>query len=173
MTILDDGQSLLSDFESQASRFRSVSSEVDSLPIEEREYRVGDVIVKLHCSPGWEEPSWLFPAWRRLLKLQQLERGWDSYGALPVKAGVAAAAIQFLLETLDRDAPRPEIMPLPNGRLQIEWHEAGVDLEIEVAEHGPVAFYFCDLETGFEVEQRVFGNLRKIHECLRAIESPS
>ena len=173
MTVLDDGQSLLSDSESEPSRLRPMSTEVDSLPIEEREYRVGDVIVKLRCSPEWEEPGWLFPVCRRFLELQQLAPDWDSYGARPVKAGVVAAAIQFLLETLDRDSPRPEIMPLTSGRLQVEWHVSGVDLEIEIAERGPAELYFCDLKTGVEVEQRVFGDLRKIHECLRAIESPS
>lgn len=98
-------------------------------------------------------PDWLVPACDRIVDLVELSPGWDGHDGKPVDFDVAAFAIQFLLETLEPEGPGPVIVPLSYGGLQLEWHEQGIDLEIEIEAPNKIFVSFEDQETGRELER--------------------
>ena len=55
---------------------------------------------------------------------------------------------------MDESTPAPQLVPTPSGGIQAEWHENGIDLEIETLSSTRFAFYFEDLESG-EIEDGV------------------
>lgn len=76
-------------------------------------------------------------AWRqavidRLDELCKLEVGWDGYRGLPISFANVNFAASVLGSACPLDAPAPQIVPGPNGDLQIEWHSATTDIELHV-----------------------------------------
>ncbi len=68
----------------------------------------------------------------RLRQLLHLPVGWDGYQAGPVSPGIVDFASSILASVMTPDAPIPSIVPSSNGRLQIEWHRKGLDIELFV-----------------------------------------
>jgi hypothetical protein len=64
-------------------------------------------------------------------RLRRLEAGWDGYGALPVHADIIQAAKALVRGLSPNIAPRPRVVPLSSGGLQIEWTAGNVALELE------------------------------------------
>lgn len=63
----------------------------------------------------------------RLAELERLAPGWDSDGGLPVARRHANRAMQFLVRLAADEAtslPVPDIVPLADGGVQLEWHVA-------------------------------------------------
>jgi hypothetical protein len=58
--------------------------------------------------------------------------------------------------------PRPSIVPLSNGSLQIEWHCRGWDIEVEIAEPNWYQAWARDLSTGAEEETSPTCDLREL-----------
>ena len=65
---------------------------------------------------------------QKLSELASLPSDWDGDDALPIHADAIARALVVcrMLST------PPEIVPLNNGTVQLEWHCHDYDLEIEV-----------------------------------------
>jgi len=83
-------------------------------------------------------------AWReavvaRLNELCALPIGWDGYKAPPMSFTNANFALQMLLSACPSYAEEPQIVPGPNGDLQIEWHTLSADIELDV--RGPYDVY--------------------------------
>ncbi|WP_294534623.1 hypothetical protein [uncultured Rhodoblastus sp.] len=68
----------------------------------------------------------------RLGELCKLEDGWDGYCAPAVSFFNATFALNMLGSACPMDAPAPQIVPGPDGDLQIEWHTAAMDIELHV-----------------------------------------
>ena len=68
----------------------------------------------------------------KLNQLLRLERGWDALGAMRVSETAALAAVLWLDLLAEDDTFTPQIFPLPNGGVQIEWLAGGESLEIEI-----------------------------------------
>lgn len=98
-------------------------------------------------------PRWLAPARDRVSEIVQLPWGWDGHDGCPVKIDIAKFAIRFLLQVLAPESPAPQIVPLSGGGIQLEWHQNGVDLEIEIDAPNQVFVSFEDLESGMEFER--------------------
>lgn len=63
----------------------------------------------------------------RLAELERLAPGWDTEGGLPVARRHANRAMQFLVRLATDEAtslPVPDIVPLADGGVQLEWHVA-------------------------------------------------
>jgi len=82
---------------------------------------------------GWPQRAptpaieWRDVATARLAELERLAPGWDSDGGLPVRRRHANRAIQFLVRLMaDASTPiaLPDIVPLADGGVQLEWHVA-------------------------------------------------
>jgi len=74
----------------------------------------------------------------RLRLVQDLERGWDGDAADPVGEESIDAARELLL-TLKSDhaaAQDARMLPIADGRIQLEWHDADRSLEFEFTRPG-------------------------------------
>jgi hypothetical protein len=49
------------------------------------------------------------------------------------------AALSVLRQTMSRDSIAPQVVPTRDGGLQLEWHRAGVDLEVYIQPQGSVS----------------------------------
>lgn len=70
----------------------------------------------------------------KLDELGSLEKDWNSYGAPPI----SAAAIETASKWLDHVF----VGPMNDGGIQIEWHMAGLDFEIEIKADGSFGPWF-------------------------------
>ncbi len=97
----------------------------------------------------------LVPAVERLVRLLSLPENWDSYGAPRINPQAAEAAVGVLTQALVTGAPMPEIVPTNRGMVQLEWHQNGIDLEVEVMAPGRYLAFFRDRPHAREVEAEV------------------
>lgn len=79
-------------------------------------------------------------------ELLQLKENWNSYGGKPVQKGPMAAALAFIENMMRTPTPKPQMVPTSMGGVQLEWHEHGIDIEIEFYPNGGVGIAFEDLE---------------------------
>lgn len=68
----------------------------------------------------------------RLNQLLQLPQGWDGHRAKPVTERAAIAAMGVLFAVANDRSLSPQVVPLPDGGIQLEWHAGGYSIEIEV-----------------------------------------
>lgn len=76
--------------------------------------------------------SWADELSGRLNELTSLPRGWDGYFAPPIPFTNAAFAAALIDRLCIAGIEAPQIVPGNDGRLQIEWHSGGFDIELEV-----------------------------------------
>jgi hypothetical protein len=76
--------------------------------------------------------EWRDATFKRLEELVQLPVGWDGYDGLPVNLANAYFALQMLDTVCRTNTPTPQIVPMSDGGLQIEWHTLNEDIEIQV-----------------------------------------
>lgn len=83
---------------------------------------------------GWlpdrlRDAAWILDAVTALLGPAE---GWDGRRAHPVTQEAAMAALEIAGRLVAGHHLLPEIFPLPDGGLQLEWHVFGAGVEIEV-----------------------------------------
>ncbi len=108
------------------------------------------VIVGSASLGGWFEPTA-----NAIVRLLELQQGWDSYGAAQVDQSLANATLKLLVDVLGDDMPVPSVVPTSAGGIQVEWHIAGIDLEIETLSRHRFAVYFEDARTGEEWDDEI------------------
>lgn len=89
-------------------------------------------------------PDWMPQAENRLASIMRLSENWDSYGAQVVTVDSILSAIQLLVAVMKQGTPMPYILPTPTGGVQLEWHQFGIDLEVEVLPDGNYLIAFED-----------------------------
>jgi hypothetical protein len=95
---------------------------------------------------AWERGAHVVPreallteAREKLSRLLGLPSGWDGHTGQAL-APVAAMAMNGVLTELVRDdGPTPQLAPLPDGGIQVEWLVAGISLRIDVDTMGDVS----------------------------------
>lgn len=65
---------------------------------------------------------------------------------------VVRPAVRALLEHLPPRGAPPQVVPTNSGGIQLEWHEQGVDLEIEIFPAGEPVVYCSDRAAGTDWE---------------------
>jgi hypothetical protein len=70
-----------------------------------------------------------------LRRIQRLRPGWDGHHAVPVTQAAIYASASLLGKILDATSEPPQIFPLPDGSVQIEWY-AGDEIDIEIDSGG-------------------------------------
>lgn len=130
---------------------------VPALVRQERKYSSRGRIIKFEwtINRGTPLPAWLDPLMRGLADLLTLPVNWDTYGAPPIEWIVAKQAFQLMSDILDVEDPAPWVVPMSNGGIQLEWHENGSDLEIEIEPEGIAHGYWFHEETEKEVSLEV------------------
>ncbi len=115
------------------------------------------------------DPAWLPTVQERIRQLVGLPEGWDGHDGKPVKIDVARFALRLLRETLDPLGPAPQLVPLSYGGLQLEWHENGIDLEIEVEAANRIFVSFEDHSTGEQLEKEMSTDYREVSQIMRRL----
>lgn len=78
------------------------------------------------------EPPWKAATEKAFAGLATLEENWDTYGGKPIESEYIGAARFVLDQIMAHDTPPPQVTPMSNGSVQLEWCRNGVDLEIEM-----------------------------------------
>jgi hypothetical protein len=84
-------------------------------------------------------PGWVHPFVEQMKSVHALKPGWDGPEARPVSSEAFRATLVILEETMARDTIAPTVVPVSDGGLQLEWHCAGVDLEVYIERDGQVS----------------------------------
>ena len=108
----------------------------------------------------------LLPVIERVVDLAELPGGWNSYEANPVSATALHRTLEFLLEHVTPGVDHPAVVPTVRGGLQLEWHDNGLDVEVEIAPDGPVSLFVEDTVTGETSEMNLNGNEERMRQLL-------
>jgi hypothetical protein len=100
----------------------------------------------------------------KLYSLTELQAGWNSYGARPIRSDVIRHVGRWVPRLFQATTPEPAVVPRVNGGLQLEWHHKGIDLEIYVESPESIRFQVEDLTSAETAEAPLIGN----EELLRA-----
>ncbi len=102
----------------------------ESLPSAARKTRQPAAYIEV--SPdGASVPSWLAASLPGIGRLMTLPADWDHQGAPAIQRPAIKMALNALIEFMDETSSAPQWTPTPQGGVQLDWHERGVDLEIE------------------------------------------
>jgi hypothetical protein len=96
---------------------------------------------------------WLGEVIKKAGELLHLKPNWNSYGGKPIQKKAMAAALAFLERMMQAPTPRPQMVPTSQGGVQLEWHERGIDIEIEFYPDESVGIAFEDEELKQEMSK--------------------
>lgn len=74
----------------------------------------------------------------KLSRLLQLPLGWDGHRGSPVTPVVAMVTNALLELLVEDDGPTPQVQPMPDGGVAVDWLAAGASLRVEVERSGGV-----------------------------------
>jgi len=107
----------------------------------------------LVLSGSGQKPSWAQPAFLKMQELVNLDPGWDSHDAVPVRSDAILAAVAILSETMASNTKTPWIVPTVHGGIQMEWHKSQVDLEIEIKPNRTVSVFYVNEQDGRQLDE--------------------
>jgi hypothetical protein len=84
--------------------------------------------------------------------LRVLNPNWDGYGAPAIDPAIIEAARSFLATLPLGSIPRPQVVPLSNGALQLEWHAGPKSLELEFETPASIRYLQWDSQAILENE---------------------
>jgi hypothetical protein len=82
--------------------------------------------------PNQAVPAWLPIAIEHAAKLLSLPFNWDGEGGPPVQYKPIQNALNALCSIMNEHSALPQWTPTSAGGVQLDWHENGIDLEIEL-----------------------------------------
>ena len=85
-----------------------------------------------------------------LIEFLELPGGWNSYNARPIRKENVTFAVDFLGRVMRDGTPAPEVVPTVRGGVQLEWHRAGVNLEIAINVPEEVTVFAEEIDSGRE-----------------------
>ena len=95
-----------------------------------------------------EVPKGQFTSWLEaldgLVELLDFPDNWDSDGAPEIDVRCVRSLLELLFQISYPNTPPPAIVPTVFGGVQAEWHQKGLDLEIEVNSPNRFAVYCKD-----------------------------
>jgi hypothetical protein len=100
-------------------------------------------------------PAWEVAVEHALTCILELPDDWDEDGGEPIDPRVKAVTLTLLRAIMQPNSPTPDVLPVPNGWVQLEWHSRKVHFQIKVERPDRYAAYYYDYQTGREWEQEV------------------
>lgn len=94
-----------------------------------------------------ERKSWLKTTERKIRKLGELKRGWDSYGAYPVDPNSISTALEFIAELAGvTGICEPAVAGTPSGHVALmwSWKDGTRELEMAVLPTGELQYCLSD-----------------------------
>jgi len=113
-------------------------------------------ILNVYPTRWWKEVN------AQVRQLRALEQNWDKMGGTKIRNDVINFSLHMLEKTMDARTPAPNLTPLSNGGIIIEWHEVEIDFEIEVDKPFSAYLSFEDKEKGVEDEAEITLDLEKV-----------
>ena len=101
---------------------------------------------------GPDAPDWSGGVQADIRALGDLEPNWDGYGAPAIDPAVLAAAEAFVGKLPGILAPRPRVVPMSNGTLQLEWHAGPKSWELEFESPHSIRYLQWNPDEGVEEE---------------------
>jgi hypothetical protein len=83
--------------------------------------------------PEW---TWQVEPIKKILGALLLSENWDSYGGHTPRREAAVTAIEIIASITQEDPPRPRVVPLGTGGIQLEWKKGHRELEVECGPDG-------------------------------------
>ncbi len=114
-------------------------------------------------------PTWFGRALDQMTRFLQLPENWDSYGANAIDPRCVVESLRLVLDIIRPNTPAPSFVPTRSGGIQFEWHEHGIDLEVEVEAPSSCSVYFLNNHTKEEVELGLSYDLSRLIEFIDAI----
>lgn len=121
--------------------FPAVASLTESRDRHEFPFKRGKLVIEV---PRGEFTSWLEALGAGLVELLNLSDNWDSNGARAIDERCVQSLLELLFEVAYPNTPPPAIVPTVFGGVQAEWHQKGLDVEIEVNSPNRFAVYCKD-----------------------------
>jgi len=90
------------------------------------------------------EPGWLYRVLQGVQHVVALPTNWDSYGGARIQDAAVLTAMRLLSRTLGSLGVAPMVVPTSLGGIQLEWHQNGLDIEIDVTPAGGASAYVRD-----------------------------
>jgi hypothetical protein len=125
----------------------------------------GDLIVEVRGSVSHS----LRASVEDVLDLLDLPPRWNSYSAKPIAVPIVIRVIQLLADLLNSEVPSPLIVPRVRGGIQLEWHTAGVDIEVYVDSPETITFFAGRHGEEEVVEQALAGHEEELKTWLHQI----
>ncbi|HYQ77898.1 MAG TPA: hypothetical protein VEP91_02175 [Solirubrobacterales bacterium] len=92
-------------------------------------------------------PKWQEHLLGRLAELERLAPNWDSDGSHPVSRKHADRAQSFLMQVMGSISDEPEVVPLADGGVQLEWRlDSGVRVDFISDEEEPDGVVLIDAD---------------------------
>lgn len=82
----------------------------------------------------------------RLGALSALQSGWDGDDAHPIDPAALRLSSAWVRSLMDVGLPMPEIFPVPDGGVQLEWSAGPVELELDIEPGARSVVFVCDDE---------------------------
>src|SRR6266404_2161951 len=111
-------------------------------------------------------PAWARSVVHRLNDLLNLEANWDSYGASKPSKISAIELIRVLGSVAGPNTPVPSIVPSSLGHFQAEWHQNGIDLEVEVVTPTKIFVSFSD-SSGYTWDDELSLDMTRLAQAVR------
>lgn len=115
-----------------------------SLPEVRVSMRENITFVSLKTAPEIRSAKWLDQTVPELIRLLWLPEGWSSDNPERINPRAVEKVLALLLAILESNSPPPIVVPTIRGGVQVEWHQNGIDLEIESFNSSKVEYYFSD-----------------------------
>jgi len=121
------------------SPFDTVSLPEVGISLQEHE-----VVVSFRTTSEIRSAKWLNQTIAEIVRLMWLPRDWNSDNPRQIEPKSIEKILAVLLTILDSDSTPPAVVPTTRGGVQVEWHQNGIDLEIESFNSSKLEYYFSD-----------------------------
>lgn len=111
-----------------------------------------DVVGKFRSVTTGQTPESVDLTVQKIQALAELPEKWDGYNGKPPTTNAFGGAIPLVYGLFVENVPAPDVFPVANGNLQIEWSCHGIDLEVEIASPNQILVYYHELDTGLELQ---------------------
>lgn len=99
------------------------------------------VIVSFNTASEKSSAKWFRQTIVELVRLLGLPKDWNSDNPRQIEPKSIEKILTVLLTILDSDSTPPAVVPTSRGGVQVEWHQNGIDLEIEALSSGKLEFF--------------------------------
>lgn len=99
------------------------------------------VVLSVPGLDHWNRPRYVLYLERELNRVALLSAGWDGAKARAVTDAALREVARILGLLVGDDTLLPQVFPLVDGGIQVEWHAGGDSVEVEIEGDGSVGVF--------------------------------